>query len=151
MNNLPWFWVGVMVVCIVIEASTFSLTTIWFACGALVCVFIAMTPLAFSWQLLIFAVLSCLLLILTRPLVMQRIKSRKETRTNVNALIGQEVLVIKAITEFEKGEVKCEGKIWSAVSQNHEAVPEGAVCTVRSIHGNTLSVLPASKTSAESK
>ena len=142
LNNLPWFWLGVMVICIIIEASTFSLTTIWFAIGALVSVFVAMTPLAFQWQLLIFAVISLLLLILTRPVALRYLKNRKETRTNVNALIGQEVPVTKEITQFEKGEVKCEGKIWSAVSQNHNTIAAGSVCVIKSIKGNTVSVLP---------
>ena len=40
-NNLPWLWVAVTVICIVIETLTLSLTTIWFAGGALVAAILA--------------------------------------------------------------------------------------------------------------
>ena len=39
LNNLPWFWLIVVVLCIVIESLSMALTTIWFACGAFAMIF----------------------------------------------------------------------------------------------------------------
>ena len=37
LNNLPWFWLVVTVVCIIIEGiSMGTLTSIWFGCGAFI-------------------------------------------------------------------------------------------------------------------
>lgn len=140
LNNLPWFWIAVMVVCIVIESLTLTLTTLWFACGAFVTIFISMTPLPFRWQVLIFAVLSCVLLVLTRPLLLKKMRERRESKTNVDAIIGQKVLVTKAITQFDKGEVKCSGTYWPAESKDGSELPEGSVCRILRIQGNTVTV-----------
>ena len=37
--HLQWLWLAVMVLCIVIEAVTFSLTTVWAAVSALFMIF----------------------------------------------------------------------------------------------------------------
>jgi membrane protein implicated in regulation of membrane protease activity len=140
LNNLPWFWIAVMIVCIIIESFTLTLTTLWFACGAFVTIFISMTPLPFRWQVLIFAVLSCVLLVLTRPLLLKKMRERRESKTNVDAIIGQKVLVTKAITQFDKGEVKCSGTYWPAESKDGSKLPAGSVCRILSIQGNTVTV-----------
>ena len=44
-NHMPWVWLVLTVVFILIEATTMSLTTIWFACAAFVMVFISLLPL----------------------------------------------------------------------------------------------------------
>ena len=53
-DNLPWVWVAVTIICVVIESLTLALTTIWFGISAFVMVFLAFTPLPFVAQLFIF-------------------------------------------------------------------------------------------------
>ncbi len=138
MNSLPWVWLTAMVALLVVEAFTFNLTTVW---GALACVpliFIARTPLAFKWQLLIFVTLTLALILFTRPLAVKKLKIAK---TNVNGLAGQTVIVVKAIETVEKGEVKSDsGVVWSAKSEDGSAIPLGAACRIVSVTGNTLIV-----------
>lgn len=140
LNNLPWFWVGVMIVCVVIESFTLTLTTLWFSCGAFITIFVSMTPMPFRWQVLIFVVLSCVLLVLTRPLLLKKMQGRKESRTNVNAVIGLTVPVTKTITQFSKGEVKCNGTYWPAESKDGKKLDEGTVCKIIGVQGNTVTV-----------
>jgi len=140
LNNLPWFWVGVMIVCVVIESFTLTLTTIWFACGAFVTIFISMTPIPFRWQAFIFVVISGILLILTRPLLLKKMQKRRESRTNVDAVIGLTVPVTKNITQFDKGEVKCNGTYWPAESKDGKTLEAGTVCRIVSVRGNTVTV-----------
>jgi membrane protein implicated in regulation of membrane protease activity len=68
-NNLPWVWVAVTIICVVIESLTLALTTIWFGISAFVLVFLAFTPLPFVAQVFIFVALALVLLIFTRPVV----------------------------------------------------------------------------------
>ena len=96
-NNLPWVWVAITVICIVIETMTFALTTIWFAISAFVMVFLAFTPIPFPVQLLIFVALSMILLIFTRP-VLQKKLDQKKIATNYERVIGQIAVVTKKIT-----------------------------------------------------
>jgi membrane protein implicated in regulation of membrane protease activity len=138
-SHLPWFWLSVTILCVLIEAFTFTLTTIWFAISGVVMIFLSRTPLPFKWQLFIFLVLSIILLILTRPFMLKKLKLGLKPETNADMIIGQEVFVTKAVSEFKKGEAKSSsGVIWTASSSDHAPIPEDTVCIVDSIHGNTL-------------
>ena len=65
----------------------------------------------------------------------------EKIETNVNALEGQTVLVVKPILKFQKGEVKvANGVIWSAKTADGSEVLEASECKVVSIEGNTLIV-----------
>ncbi len=142
MAEAPWFWVLLLVVFLVIEACTMALTTIWAAAACVPLIFIARTPLAFRWQLLIFMVLTVALIAFTRPFAVRKLKPGR-SRTNVNSLAGQEVLVVRDIKPFEKGEAKAKnGVIWTASAAGGAEIPAGTVCTVSAVEGNTLEVAP---------
>ena len=116
------------------------LTTIWGAISSIPMIFIAKTTLPVQWQILIFAVLTVVLILFTRPFAIKKLKNGKE-KTNVNTMVGEEVLVTKTIKQFEKGEVKAKnGVIWSAVSKNNEDIEIDKVCIITSVKGNTLIV-----------
>jgi membrane protein implicated in regulation of membrane protease activity len=80
-------------------------------------------------------------LIFTRPLAVKKFKMGKE-KTNVDSLVGKHALVVKNIGEFEKGEVKISGQIWSAISENNSEIAEGTKCEVLRIEGVRLIVRP---------
>ena len=104
-------------------------------------IFISKTPLPFRWQLLIFALLTVALIVFTRPFAVKKLKIGKENNTNVNALEGQEVLVVQKITKFNKGYVKAKnGVVWTAESEDSTDIQKDAVCIVKKVSGNTLVV-----------
>lgn len=142
LNNLPWFWLFVTVLCIVLEGLTQTLTTVWFGCGAFVLIFLSFTHLPFKWQLLIFVVLSLVLLIFTRPFAVKKLRVKK-TPTNSDALIGKKVLVTEKITELQKGAVKVNGVIWSARSEDNTEIAKGTECIITGIEGATAVVTTA--------
>jgi membrane protein implicated in regulation of membrane protease activity len=131
---MRWIWAALVMVFALIEVFTLGLTTVWFAIAALVMVFLSLLPLPLSAQLLIFLVLSAALLIGTRPLAIKRFKMGTE-KTNVDSLIGKQVLVTRTITEFEKGEVKINGQIWSARAEDNAEIAEGTKCEIVRIEG----------------
>ena len=139
MNNLPWFWLGMVIVFTVIEIFTAGLTTIWFAIGSIPMIFLSFLPIPFLYQVLIMLVISIVLLIFTRPFFVKKLNANKE-KTNVDALIGKTALVTKKITKFEKGEVKIDGKIWTAKSVSDEDLEEGTECLLQRIEGVTAIV-----------
>ena len=140
-SNLPWFWLGILVFCIIIEGITTSLTTVWAGIAAVPFIFISKTPLPFRWQLLIFALLTVALIVFTRPFAVKKLKIGKENNTNVNALEGQEVLVVQKITKFNKGYVKAKnGVVWTAESEDSTDIQKDSVCIVKKVSGNTLVV-----------
>jgi membrane protein implicated in regulation of membrane protease activity len=136
---MPWVWLGVLVVLVIIEACTMALTTIWGAISALILIFLSMTGLAMKWQIMIFLILTIVLLLTTRPFAVKKLKLNKAT--NVSAVIGQEVVVTKAVSRFQKGEAKGRnGVIWTVTSNSEKEIPAGTICNVSSVEGNTLIV-----------
>ncbi|MDR0319876.1 MAG: NfeD family protein [Treponema sp.] len=129
-----WIWVGVTILMAIIEGLTLGLTTIWFALGALVMVFLSFLPIPFVFQVLIFLVISGVLLIFTRPIALKKFKTGR-VKTNVDSLVGKHALVTRQITEFDKGEVKLSGQIWSARSEDGQTITEGTKCEVVRIEG----------------
>ncbi len=139
-------WTGVAIILAVVEALTFGLTTIWFVAGALI-------ALLFSWlgfneyvQVLSFLVSSILLLLLTRPLILKYINVGT-VKTNVDSLVGKEGMVLKEISQYNFGQVKLAGQMWTAKSRSGETIIEGSAVVVEGIEGVKLVVSPVTKNS----
>ncbi|MDR1319655.1 MAG: NfeD family protein [Treponema sp.] len=139
--SLRWLWVALVIIFTLIEVFTLGLTTVWFALAALVMVFLSLLPIPLVFQILIFLGISALFLVFTRPLAVKKFKMGKE-KTNVDGLIGRHALVVKAIGEFEKGEVKISGQIWSALSEDNSEIREGTKCEIVRIEGVRAVVRP---------
>lgn len=138
-DNLPWFWVTVTIICVVIESLTLALTTIWFGISASLMVFLAFTPLPFPAQLFIFVAVALVLLIFTRPVVKQKL-SQKKIATNYERIIGQIAVVTKKITALDKGYVKINGMEWTAAVREDIVLEEGSKCIIEEIAGVTAYV-----------
>lgn len=136
---LPWFWLGVMILCSVVEALTMTLTTVWFAAAALVMIFVAMLPVPLPAQLLLFVLLSVLLLIFTRPFALKFLNIKK-TATNSDSLIGTRCRLSTAVTPDEKGTVRLKGVEWSVATADGSLLEAGRDCVIKEIQGNTLIV-----------
>ena len=65
---------------------------------------------------------------------------KDDKRTNITRLMGQQALVEKAITQFERGVVKVGYEEWSAESEDGRPIDEGEVAIVTGITGVTLKV-----------
>lgn len=61
-------------------------------------------------------------------------------KTNVDAMIGKTGQVVVRITPQEPGQVKFEGEVWRAESE--EELAEGQKVTIQSVSGVTIKVVP---------
>jgi len=134
-----WIWVALVIIFALIEIFTLGLTTVWFAIAALFMVFFSFIEIPLTAQILIFLAISAALLFFTRPLAVKKFKIGRE-KTNVDSLIGKHALVIKTIGEFERGEAKVNGQIWSARSEDNTEITEGSKCEILRIEGVQLIV-----------
>ena len=146
--DLHWVWLGLAIVLAIVEGLTLGLTTIWFAIAALVMIFVSFLPIPLLFQLFIFAAISAVLLFFTRPIAIKKFKVGK-VKTNVDSLVGKYALVIKQITEFDRGEVKLNGQIWSAKTEDGATITEGTKCEVIRIEGVQAIVKILDENSAE--
>ena len=135
----PWFWFGIAVVCAVIEGMTLGLTTVWFSLSAVLMIFISMLHPPFYVQCVLFALVALLLLFFTRPIALKILHTKREN-TNADSLIGKKAVVLQTITEWEKGQVKINGAVWTAASVDGAVIPAGNECIIEKIEGVTLIV-----------
>lgn len=131
-----WLWLGLFVISLVIETATMDLTMIWFAIGSLVAYIISLLGLGFTPQLVIFNILSLGLLIFARPASVRKINS-DIVKTNVDSMIGEEVLVIEEINVRKgTGIVLINGIEWTARAFNKEEVlPVDILVKIEAIEG----------------
>lgn len=133
-------WLIAAAVLIIMEIVSLGLTTIWFAGGALVAALMAYLGLHWIIQVLIFAVVSLLLLLFTRPLAVKHLMKEPE-KTNVEGLIGKTGYVTKTINNLKaEGEVKLNGMEWTARSKDDEVIEENEEVIVEEISGVKLVV-----------
>lgn len=134
-------WLAITAVMIVVEIITLGLTTIWFAGGALVAALVAYLGGHWMIQVVVFAVVSLVLLIFTRPVAQKHLMKDTE-KTNVESLIGKRCYVTKGIDNArEEGTVRLNGLDWSARSEDGAVISEGSEVEVRAVSGVKLIVV----------
>lgn len=135
---LPWVWLSVLILCIIIEICSFSLTTVWAAIAALPMIFIGMTPLSWKQQVYIFAVITLIMIIFLRPVILKKLKLGR-FNTNNKASSGEEVVVTRRISRFHKGEAKAKNGItWQAKSADRSKIDKDTVCRIKFIKNEIL-------------
>lgn len=140
MEYVGWAWLIIIAACVIIEALTLGLATIWFAIGALVAWFIYLAGATLHLQIVVFLIVSIVCLVLTRPIAVKKLKIGK-SKTNADALIGELVKVESTINNLNnEGTVRAKGQIWSARSLNDEIIEKDELVVVRDIKGVKLIV-----------
>ena len=142
MNWAAIIWLLLLVVFLVMEASTVTLVSLWFAAGALVAMVISLLGGAVWLQTVIFLAVSVILLTALRPLVRKFITPRL-TATNVDSVIGSTGLVTAPIDNVAaSGQVKLGAMVWTARSTTGTPIPEGTLIRVDKIEGVKVFVSP---------
>ena len=136
----PLIWILIAVIFAVIEAITMGLTTIWFTVGGVAACIIALIGGPLLLQVIVFLAVSIILLYFTRPLAEKRLKIGHE-KNNIDQMIGKTALVIEKIVPYHTGQVKLNGLVWTAVTQdNQETIDKGDLVQVIGIEGVKLIV-----------
>ena len=116
-------WIIIIIALVFIEVITINLVTIWFIASALLSLIVSFFSIAFTWQFGIFVLGGTLLMISTRPILKKWIPLEK-VKTNSDRVIGMDGIVTEEILDHAVGEVKVDGKRWSAISSKKIAVGE---------------------------
>lgn len=130
-------WMIVFIVLILLELMTVNLVSIWFALGALASFALSFFINNVTLQTATFVAVSAISLLLTKDFV-KKIRGNKVVATNLDRVIGQIGIVTEEINELEPGEVKVDGKRWSAISS--EKIKVGSKVEILSIDGVKLNV-----------
>jgi len=134
-----WAFVGIGLV--IGEIFTAGFLLLWFGVGAFLAAGLALLGAGSIYQMLSFILTSLILIVLSRTIFKQLLFRKEEgIRTNVEALIGQEALVMQIIEGKSKpGLVKIGGETWSAISEEGR-IDQDEVVRVKGVVGNKVLV-----------
>jgi len=127
LGSINWFvilWLVVVVVFLAIELSTVTLTSIWFAAGGLIALFVAMAGGNFMFQMIAFLIAAFGMFFATKPWA-DKVINAKKTSTNADRAIGEEVRVLERISNLDQtGRVVVHGQEWTARTEDDKNIIE---------------------------
>ncbi len=140
-SNWIMIWLVLLVIFLVIEMLTMGLATIWCAAGAVAALICALLGLHPGVQIAVFAVISGVLLLFTRPIAV-KFFNRNRVRTNVESMIGKQGIVLTEIDNLAgTGQVQVDGMEWMSRNYIDDGLIEpGEVVIVRAVSGVKLMV-----------
>jgi membrane protein implicated in regulation of membrane protease activity len=142
-SNLWLIWIIISIVCLILELSSGDFFILCFAIGAAVGAVIAGCGASLTWQIVIFAVVSALSLLLVRPALLRKLhKPQRERLSNAEAMIGQEGRVSENIEAGGYGRVAIDGDDWKARSADGTAINKGERVRVLKMDSIILTVEP---------
>lgn len=128
-------WLVLMVVFLIVEASTVVMMSLWFAAGSLAALVVSLLGAPIWLQVTAFLVVSAALLACLRPMVRKHF-TPKLHRTNVDAIVGSQGYVTADIDNVSAtGSVKLGAMEWTARSTNGSIIPKGTLVRVDKIEG----------------
>lgn len=136
------FWLIVAGVFFVIEIATVGFLLFWLGVGALLAMITSFITSNIIIQTIVFVVSSCILIPFTKPLA-DKFSNKKPVPTNSYSLINKHGIVISDINPIEGiGQVKVNGEIWSAKTDDESTISKGTEIEVLKIDGVKLIVSP---------
>lgn len=131
-----YFWLILVILLSIIEMITPNLVCIWFIISGMLSLLATFFSDLFIIQFAIFVVLGVILLLLTK-MTNKKLHTKKEN-TNFDRIIGMTGIVTQEINKNKPGEVKVDGKYWTAIA-NEKILPSTNVI-ITEINSTKLTV-----------
>ena len=141
MNPAVFVWLVAVIIFLGVELSTVTLTSIWFAAGALAAMLVAMFNGNWIVQVIAFLIVAFGLMYATKPWATKFIDTKKVS-TNADRAIGEEVRVVERVSNLDQtGRAFVHGMEWTVRTEDDNIVIEkGELVRVLRIAGVKLIV-----------
>lgn len=137
---MEWFWLAMLILFAIAEASTSALISLWFVGGSLVALLVTLFGAPIWLQAVCFVAASTVLLFCLRPLAKKYVNPRK-IATNTESYIGKVVLVTEDIDNLQgKGAVKLSGVEWTALSADGKPIEKDTPVRIVRVESTKLCV-----------
>ncbi|MDD3340869.1 MAG: NfeD family protein [Bacilli bacterium] len=128
-----WYiWLGIVILLALMEVMTVNLTTIWFVISGFAALLLSLVIDNFLLQFAVFVILGIVLLSQTKGVLEKWLQSN-HPRTNLDRIIGMEAIVTEEIKKNTPGEVKVDGKLWTAIAS--KKIKKGSTVHILDISG----------------
>lgn len=136
-------WLVLFLALAAIETLTLDLFFAMLSVGALAAMLAALFGAPLFLQVVVFAIVALLMIVLVRPLALKHLeRGPRDQRSNIDRLIGAPALTLEAVSGTT-GTVKIGGDIWTARTPDGSSLTAGAPVLVTRIDGATAVVVPA--------
>lgn len=129
------FWLVIVIILGIIELMTVNLVSIWFIASGIITLIASLFIDNIVVEFAIFVILGIIFMLLTKKII-KNIKPN--VKTNLDRIVGMTGIVTEEINKNKNGEVKVDGKLWTAYSDNKIKV--GSTVVVLSINSVKLKV-----------
>ncbi len=141
-------WLIAAGVFFIVEIATTGFLIFWLGIASLIAMIISFITSNVIIQTIVFVITSCILIPLTKPLA-DKFTGKKAVPTNSYSLINKQGIVTIDINPIEGvGQVKVNGEIWSAKTEDGTIITKDTKIEVIKIDGVKLIVAPIKVTSA---
>lgn len=138
-NSQTIIWLILAILFIALEINTLTLTSLWFAFGSIVTMACTSFTNSTFLQFSIFLSSSLAFIIALKPITKKYIHTEK-VATNVDRIISMIGIVLEDV-DWNSGEVKVDGKIWSARTDSPDILlKKGTKVEILKIQGVKLIV-----------
>ena len=136
---MTYVWLVAIIILGFIEAITEGIVSIWFVISGLLALIVSLFTDVFLIQFAIFVIVGIILMITTRSSVSKYLKVNP-VRTNLDRVIGMKGIVTEDIKKDKYGEVRVDGKSWTAYSKDDKVIKKDEFVEILNIDGNKLAV-----------
>ena len=131
-----YIWLAIVIILSIIEATTVNLVSIWFVVSGIITMIVTLLTDNLTIQITTFLLLGIIFMLLTRKTIKKI--SPEKAKTNLDRIIGMEGIVTEKITKTTPGEVKVDGKKWTAIANN--TIDTGTAVKILEINSTKLKV-----------
>lgn len=132
-----WIWLGLIITLTLIELLTANLVTVWYIASAILALILSIFIDNYLIQFSVFVIVGTILLFTTRDYLMKLLVKKKE-KTNLDRVVGMTGVVTEEISKNKPGEVKVDGKKWTAISD--KKIKVDSIVKILEIDGVKLKV-----------
>ncbi|MGM9882117.1 MAG: NfeD family protein [Bacilli bacterium] len=133
---MVYMWLIIVIILGIFEMLTTNLVSIWFVISGIATMIVSLFCDNLYIQFGLFVILGVLLMPLSKK-IYKKIKKDK-VKTNIDRILGMKGIVTESITKDSIGEVKVDGKKWSAYSDTN--ISKGEIVRVLSINSTKIKV-----------
>lgn len=130
-------WLVIVLILSFLEAITVNVVSIWFIASGIVAMILSFFVEDIFIQFAVFVILGIVLLFTTRKFVKNILKG-DDVKTNFDRIVGMTGIVTEKIEKNKLGEIKVDGKKWSA--QANETIDDGEIVKVLRINSTKVFV-----------
>lgn len=139
-----WIWLAIIVVCMVVEALTLEMVSVWFILGSLVALILAGCGVPVMYQVLTAIILSLICMFSFRRLALKLLKKDNQ-KLNMERTFGERTKLLTPITEDNLGTIKINGIVYNAKTEDGTCINAGVEVELIKLEGNKYIVKESKK------